>query len=48
MRQKFTIFLSATVVPPKEFHKNDDIVMLDAIARVCCVLNVSEGIIPFE
>ena len=48
VQQKFTIFLSATAVPPQEFHKNDDIVMLDAIVCVCCVLNVSEGIIPFE
>ena len=49
MRRRFTI-LSATGVLPKEpCYKNDGIVMLDAIVRVCCALNnMSEGIIPFE
>ena len=29
-------------------YKKDGMVMLDAIVRVCCALNMSEGIIPFE
>ena len=46
VRQRFMI-LSATGVLPKELcYKKDDIVMLDAIVRVCCALN--NIIIPFE
>ena len=50
VRQHYTI-LNATGVIPKEYYqqKQDDIVLLDAIVRVCCALNnMCEGLVPFE
>ena len=50
VRQHFTI-LNATGVLPKEYYqqKQDDVVLLDAIVKVCCALNnMCEGVVPFE
>ena len=50
VRQRFTI-LSATGVLPKDYfqQKKDDVLLLDAIVRVCCALNnMCTGIVPFE
>lgn len=50
VRQHFTI-LSATGVLPKEYYqyKQDDVVLLDAIVKVCCALtNMCEGVVPFD
>ena len=50
VRQRYTI-LSATGVLAREYfqQKQDDILMLDAIVRVCCALNnMCEGVVPFD
>lgn len=50
VRQRFTI-LSATGVLPKEYfqQKESDVLLLDAIVKVCCALNnMCEPIVPFE
>ena len=50
VRQHFTK-LNATGVLPKEYYqqKQDDVVLLDAIVKVCCALNnMCEGVVPFE
>ena len=50
MRQYFQI-LSATGVLQKELvtKRNNGVVVLDSVVRVCCALNnVCEGIVPFE
>ena len=43
--------LNTTGVLPKEYYqqKQDDVVLLDAIVKVCCALNnICEGVVPFE
>ena len=50
VRQRFTI-LSATGVLPKDYfqQKQDGVLLLDAIVRVCCALNnMCIGIVPFD
>ena len=50
VRQRFTI-LSATGVLPKDYfqQKQDGILLLDAIVRVCCALNnMCVGVVPFD
>lgn len=50
VRQHYSI-LSATGVLPKEYYqqKQDDVVLLDAIVKVCCALNnMCEGVVPFD
>ena len=50
IRQRFSI-LSATGVLPKDYllQKQDNILLLDAIVRVCCALNnMCVGVVPFE
>ena len=50
VRQHFTI-LNATGVLPKEYYqqKQDDVVLLDAIVKVCCALNnMCGGVVPFD
>ena len=50
VRQRFTI-LSATGVLPKEYfqQKENNVLLLDAIIKVCCALNnMCAPIVPFE